>query len=103
MLARPLNFSHSAEPHRTDMSSLVKVREQYDEALKDVLSSYGYKVYGEYAERIRHRLGSKKNIKKLVWNWLPVELGKKVLVSNEGIQVVGLSRKDAYEVLEIGI
>jgi len=55
------------------------------------------------ATEIRHRLGSKRNIEKLVCNWLPVEMGKKVLVSDDGIEVWGLSKKEAYRVLEMDI
>ena len=68
-----------------------------------MLSSYAYRVNREYEDRIRHRLGSKKNIRKLVCNWLPMELKKKVLVSDEGIEVWGLNKKEAYEVLEMSI
>ena len=79
----------------------VAVGEQFEEALDGIYERHYCKECDFRMGKVESRLGTLDNMQKLTRNWTPIELGKKVLVSEEGVEVIGLSRKEAYRILEI--
>jgi len=89
---------------KLELSVYVRVDEQFREALKGVYKWPYCKSCDPWNMRkIETRLGiPDEDIQRLTRNWIPVELGKRVLVGEEGIVVEGLSTEEASKVLNMG-